>query len=680
MTIFSKLKIAVFDRSANANEQEIALTAEQRLNRYINGCVEQSSTAVVLIDSQFKVFYLNHSGIKQFAKNIGYYKANASRFNFDDPVGEPIEALFPTFRTMAHNTINKIPMGELELEINKEELKSDLGIDGYMLEIKDRTQLKNNTAILNAMDKSQAVIEFTPEGEILTANSNFTAAMGYSLDEIIGNHHSMFAPCELKGTAEYADFWKRLKAGEFYSDEIRRIKKGGGEIWLSASYNPVFNERGDVVKVIKFATDITKQKQQNNDYAGQIDAIRATQAVIEFHMDGTIITANDGFLQATGYRLDEIQGKHHRIFATKEYAKSAEYHQLWDDLNNGKAFVDEIQRVAKDGSTLWLNASYNPIFDSEGRPFKVVKFATDITERKYLVDNIQSILNKLTEGDLNTSLDVPNDSPFYSIALSMNEFIGNFKNMIAQICESVEATKNASAEIASGNADLSSRTEQQAAGLQQTTATMEELADTIKQTSEKSNEASELAKGASSIAKSGGDLINEVVKNMSSITESADKISEIIGVIDGIAFQTNILALNAAVEAARAGEQGKGFAVVAAEVRTLAQRSANAAKDIKTLISDSVDRIQVGNKLVGNSGETMEKIVTSIRDVTNTMSEIDTASSAQAISISEVTSTIKNMDAMTQQNSALVEEVAASSESMQGQAVALSNVVSRFAI
>lgn len=490
----------------------------------------------------------------------------------------------------------------------------------------------------------------------------------------------MFMPSDMKNSPEYKAFWKRLESGEFFTDEIKRVAKGKREIWLSASYNPLFDEQGNVTSVIKFASDITEHKVKMNDVTKQIDAINKSQAVIEFNMDGTIRFANDNFLATTGYRLDEIVGKHHRLFVSKEYALSAEYQALWDNLNKGTFFSDEIKRVAKDGSTLWLQASYNPIFDANGRPYKVVKFASNITERKRAIEAIREVILQLSEGDLRANVKLEDNAEFADLANAINRFISNLSNIIEDMREASTTIKNASTEIAKGNADLSSRTEQQASTIEETVSTMEELTSAVAQNSKNANQANSLAVDASQVATRGGSLIQQVVTTMASITESSRKISDIIGVIDGIAFQTNILALNAAVEAARAGEQGRGFAVVASEVRNLAQRSANAAKDIKGLISDSVTKIEDGNTLVNESGGTMEQIVRSITEVNQIMSQIDAASTEQANSIAEIAHAIKQMDSVTQQNAALVEEAAAASESMQGQATQLSSVVSKFTL
>ena len=330
------------------------------------------------------------------------------------------------------------------------------------------------------------------------------------------------------------------------------------------------------------------------------------------------------------------------------------------------------------GKVVWIQASYNPIMDLNDKPFKVVKYATDITGRKSAINEIKRVLLCLSDGDLTTSIEEKFEGEFQELGDAINSFVTELRDTISQINAAANTINEASTEIAEGNADLSSRTEEQASSLEETASSMEELTGTVRLNSENANQANSLASEASTVAIEGGETIQKVVATMASINESANKISDIIGVIDGIAFQTNILALNAAVEAARAGEQGRGFAVVASEVRTLAQRSANAAKDIKELISDSVSKIENGNVLVNQSGETMEKVVTSIKRVNDIMSEIAAASAEQATGIDEVGKAITQMDEVTQQNAALVEEAAAAAESLQSQALQLTERVASF--
>ncbi|ATC99911.1 methyl-accepting chemotaxis protein [Pseudoalteromonas spongiae] len=236
--------------------------------------------------------------------------------------------------------------------------------------------------ILEALSRSQAVIEFKPDGTVITANTNFLNALGYRLEQIQGQHHRMFVPPAHANNAEYSQFWARLARGEFISGEFNRINAEGKEIWIQASYNPVVNEHGVVSKVVKYATDITEQKIASADAAGQLAAISKSQAVIEFNLDGTIITANDNFCSVMGYRLDEIVGKHHSMFAEPEYASSQDYKDFWQKLNRGEFCTGEYKRIGNGGKNVWIRASYNPIFDPNGKPFKVVKYASDITEQK----------------------------------------------------------------------------------------------------------------------------------------------------------------------------------------------------------------------------------------------------------------------------------------------------------
>tara|TARA_R110002096_G_scaffold426421_1_gene636135 strand:- start:23769 stop:25652 length:1884 start_codon:yes stop_codon:yes gene_type:complete len=236
-------------------------------------------------------------------------------------------------------------------------------------------------AILGSLDNSQAVISFTIDGIILDANDNFLNALGYALDEVVGKHHSMFVEPGYEKTEDYRQFWNALKRGEYQAKEYKRIAKGGREIWIQASYNPITDKSGNVIKIVKYATDITEQTLLNADYLGQIDAINKAQAVISFELDGTIIDANENFLGAVGYSENEVVGQHHSMFVDPDYARSAEYKGFWKALANGEFQAAEYKRLGKGGKEIWIQATYNPIFDPDGKPYKVVKFATDITEQ-----------------------------------------------------------------------------------------------------------------------------------------------------------------------------------------------------------------------------------------------------------------------------------------------------------
>ncbi len=241
--------------------------------------------------------------------------------------------------------------------------------------------LKQQEAFLHALDRSMAVIEFLPDGTIINANDNFLKVTGYTRSELQGKHHRVLCDSTYTASPEYADFWRRLAAGEYFSGHYKRIAKDGHRIWLEATYNPIFDDNHKVVKVIKFAQDITQQIEHDLAQENMLSAIDRSMAIIEFNMDGTVITANENFLKATGYRLDEIKGQHHRMFCQPDYRNSQEYADFWRALNRGQFMSGQFKRMNKQGAELWLEATYNPIFDSDHKPYKVVKFANDITLR-----------------------------------------------------------------------------------------------------------------------------------------------------------------------------------------------------------------------------------------------------------------------------------------------------------
>ena len=260
-----------------------------------------------------------------------------------------------------------------------------------------------------AISKSQAVIEFDMDGTIITANKNFLDTLGYRLDEIQGKHHSMFVLAEERGGAEYRAFWASLNRGEFQSAEYKRFGKGAKEIWILASYNPILDDTGKPFKVVKFASDVSEQKLKTANFSGQIEAIGKSQAVIEFDMDGKVLIANDNFLQTLGYSLAEIQGKHHSMFVLPADRGSEAYRAFWANLNRGEFQSGEYQRVGKGGKEIWIHASYNPILDLNGKPFKVVKYASDTTAQVFArmrSEKVRGLMESVAAGaeELNASV------------------------------------------------------------------------------------------------------------------------------------------------------------------------------------------------------------------------------------------------------------------------------------
>jgi len=549
-------------------------------------------------------------------------------------------------------------------------------------------ELANLRGQLAAIDKAQAVIEFDLDGNILTANRNFLQVMGYELSEVVGRHHSLFMePAEVAGDA-YREFWRKLGGGSYHTGQFKRRGKSGREVWIQASYNPIAGTDGRPFKVVKYATDITADKQRNADFAGQMAAIGKAQAVIEFGLDGKVLTANENFLKTLGYSLAEVVGRHHSMFVDPADAASPDYRAFWDKLGRGEYDAGRYRRIARDGRAVWIQASYNPILDMNGRPGKIVKYATDITRQveeeetlRRTVEETLSVVSAAVGGDLTRKIALAGkDGMLASLSEGVNSLLDSMVQIVRQIKASSAEVLLGAQEIARGNTDLSSRTEEQASSLEETASSMEELNATVRQNADNARQANALATRSHEDVMRGSTVVRQVVTTMSEIQERSTKISEIIGVIDSIAFQTNILALNAAVEAARAGEQGRGFAVVATEVRSLAQRSAQAAQEIKVLISSSVRTIEAGAAQVSEAGSTMDAVVASFQEVAGLVSEISGASREQAQGIEQVTQAVGQMDEVTQQNAALVEEAAAAAESLEEQASALVHAVSRFRV
>jgi methyl-accepting chemotaxis protein len=534
-----------------------------------------------------------------------------------------------------------------------------------MFGMKRRGEVGHEQALLRAVDSSLAIIEFAVDSTILTANKNFLKAAGYDLADIQGKKHSIFVDPKERESSAYKKFWEKLRGGQFQSGEYRRVGKSGNAIWLEATYNPVFDGYGKLDKVVKLATDITEKKTNSARNVGKLESLDKSQAIIEFLLDGTIETANENFLRVMGYSLAEVRGQHHSLFVTKSLKDSDAYKKFWAALREGQFQAGEYSRITKDGREVWLQASYNPILDAAGKPFRVIKFATDITRKKLAQVSsdgwIEAIKKSqaVIEFNLDGTIVDANANFLGTLGYTLPEIVGKHHSLFLDAAARekpeyrqfwdqlrkgqfqsglyrrlgkggrevwIEASYNPildahgqpikvvkfAADVtkriveAQKNKRVSDMLQSVAAGAEELTVSVREISQSMAQSSKAAGAAFELTVKADAASKR--------------LFSAAQDMGGIVEMINTITGQINLLALNATIEAARAGEAGKGFAVVASEVKNLA----NQAKSATDRVSAEIDNIRGISSEVDGALDTIQSAIGSVREyVTTTAAAVE---------------------------------------------------------
>jgi aerotaxis receptor len=517
--------------------------------------------------------------------------------------------------------------------------------------------MRNNLPVTNdeyVLPDGEVIISRTDiKGRVTYVNESFVQSSGFSREEAMGKAHNIVRHPDMPPVA-FEDLWNTIKEGEPWSALVKNRRKDGGFYWVRANVTPMV-ENGQISGYMSVRTK-----------PGRAEVAAAEELYRKMREGQALgIMLKGGEIRRLGVR-GMLQGLG-RISLT---ARS-----LWaaGGLAVLYAAIGALALAAPDKGRTAI-----ALLGALGALLSII-WGLRLTSRLSApIAEAIAVARRAAGGDAALQFPDKGDPELLHLFRMLDQMNGKMVGVLKDVHASMSTVNDAAGEIAAGNLDLSRRTEEQAASLEETASSMEELTSTVKQNAENARQANHLALGASSVAVKGGKVVGDVVGTMSSINESSRKIVDIISVIDGIAFQTNILALNAAVEAARAGEQGRGFAVVATEVRNLAQRSAAAAKEIKTLIGDSVEKVGVGTKLVDDAGKTMEEIVASVKRVTDIMSEITSASEEQSQGIEQVNQAITHMDQVTQQNAGLVEEAAAAAELLRSQVLIVDEAMVAF--